>query len=281
MPVSPIYDKDGITVYCADNREVDLPVADLIITDPPYSDVTHKGARTNAPKSTTTGPDGKRHFLMGGNSALPLGIAFDHITDDDVLDIFGRLALHTKRWIVSFVDWRHAALLEAAIGEAADSTEPSPLTRLRFVRAGVWVGPNKAPQFTGDRPGTGWEALAFLHRSDVGRMRWNGGGRHSVYTYNVAHKDHRISDHPNAKPFQLVAQLIRDFSDEGDLVLDPFGGSGVVAAACVLLGRRCVIIEKNQQHCDDLVFWLTSGRVVREPDATTSELQATLWDDEV
>ena len=244
----PYHEADDITVYCADNREVDLPMADLILTDPPYSETTHAGARTNP----VGGHDGSSNWRMGGNPVLPLGIDFDSVTPDDVRAIFARLAPVAKRWVVSFLDWHHVLPVE----EGADAMG------LRFVRHAIWVKPNGAPQFTGDRPGTGWESIAVLHKAG-GRMRWNGGGRTGVYTYNVAHKDHRISDHPNAKPFQLIAQLIQDFSDPGDLVLDPFGGSGVVAAAALTLGRRCVLIERTERHCADLVFWLRNRRPIR------------------
>jgi len=248
---APIYDRNGITVYCADNRSIDLPLADLILTDPPYSETTHAGARTNALKATPPDGAGVQRFLQGGNAALPLGIDFDSFSIADLDACFARLAPLARRWLVSFLDWRHTTRLEAA-----------PPDGLRFVRFGVWVKPNAAPQFTGDRPGPGWESIAFLHK-DGGRMAWNGGGRHGVYTCNTAHKDHRLSDHPNAKPLPLLAQLIKDFSDPGDLVLDPFGGSGAVAAAALLTGRRCVIVERDAAHCAALVHWLERGRPLR------------------
>jgi hypothetical protein len=262
--VQPYYDKDGITLYCGKNEDVDLPAADLILTDPPYSETTHAGARREAPKATTADADGVRRFAQGGNSAVPLGIAFDSISGDEAGAIFARLAPLAKRWVVSFLDWRHVGGLDA-----------HPPDGLRFVRHMVWVGPNKAPQFTGDRPGTGWESIAVLHNA-TGRMRWNGGGKHGVYTHNVAHMAHRISAHPNAKPVPLLAQLITDFSDPGDLVLDPFCGSGAVLAAARLTGRRAVGVEQNERHCADIVFYLTHGRPRRVRPPAVSSLQGEL-----
>lgn len=248
---TPYYDKDGITLYCADNRDVAWPETDLILTDPPYSDATHEGASTNPPKATTPDEMGVRRFLTGGNAALPLGIDFDPLTLSDLDDCFARLAPLTRRWVVSFLDWRHTAHLEA-----------NPPGGLRFVRFGVWVKPNGAPQFTGDRPGTGWESIAFLHKAG-GRMVWNGGGKHGVYTCNTVHQDNRISDHPNAKPIPLLAELIKDFSDPGDLVFDPYAGSGAVLAAAKLTGRRAIGIERDERHCQALAFWLDNGRPMR------------------
>ena len=43
----------------------------------------------------------------------------------------------------------------------------------KWKRSMIWLKPDGAPQFTGDRPGMGWEAVAILHRE--GKKRWNGG----------------------------------------------------------------------------------------------------------
>lgn len=260
--LTPYYDKDGITIYCADNRDVDLPAADLILTDPPYSAVTHAGASTSPPKATTPDETGRRRFLTGGNAALPLGIAFDSIDTAQLDQLFARLAPLSRRWLISFLDWRHTAHLEARSPKG-----------LRFVRFGLWVKPNGAPQFTGDRPAQGWESIAVLHKAG-GRMAWNGGGRPAVWTHPLAHHAHRISDHPNAKPIPLLAQLIKDFSAPGDLILDPFAGSGAVLAAAKLTGRRAFGVELSEQHCADLVFWLEHGHPRRAAKADPSSATA-------
>lgn len=57
------------------------------------------------------------------------------------------------------------------------------------------------------------------------------------------------TDHETTKPLWLIKQLILDSTNEGDLVLDPFGGSGTTAVACKLLNRRCIIIEKDERYC--------------------------------
>ncbi|MDY0225181.1 MAG: site-specific DNA-methyltransferase [Candidatus Methanomethylophilaceae archaeon] len=50
-------------------------------------------------------------------------------------------------------------------------------------------------------------------------------------------EDKNKYDHPTIKPLQLIRRLISNSSDEGDLVLDPFMGSGTTAVACVQSGR--------------------------------------------
>lgn len=52
------------------------------------------------------------------------------------------------------------------------------------------------------------------------------------------------ADFPTAKPAGVVARLIENSSATGDVVLDPFAGSGIVATEALRLGRRAVLIEK-------------------------------------
>jgi len=58
------------------------------------------------------------------------------------------------------------------------------------------------------------------------------------------------SEHPTQKPVALIENIIRHSSNEGDLVLDPFAGSGTSAVAAANLGRRYICIEKEREYCD-------------------------------
>ena len=55
--------------------------------------------------------------------------------------------------------------------------------------------------------------------------------------------------HPTQKPEKLLAKLILASSDPGDIVLDPFAGSGSTAVTAQKLGRRFVAIERSEQYC--------------------------------
>ena len=55
--------------------------------------------------------------------------------------------------------------------------------------------------------------------------------------------------HPTQKPEKLLAKLILASSNPGDLVLDPFAGSGSTAVTAKKLGRRFIGIEQNEQYC--------------------------------
>jgi adenine-specific DNA-methyltransferase len=55
--------------------------------------------------------------------------------------------------------------------------------------------------------------------------------------------------HTNQKPVSAITPLIAAFSRSGDIVLDPFAGSGTTGVAAVTCGRRWILIEKSSGHC--------------------------------
>ncbi len=57
------------------------------------------------------------------------------------------------------------------------------------------------------------------------------------------------TDHPTQKPEKLLAKMILASTNAGDAILDPFGGSGTTAVAAKKLGRRCTLIESDEDHC--------------------------------
>ena len=54
--------------------------------------------------------------------------------------------------------------------------------------------------------------------------------------------------HPTQKPVDLFSWLIKTYTNEGDIVLDPFSGSGTTAVACKRLDRRFLCIEKEREY---------------------------------
>jgi site-specific DNA-methyltransferase (adenine-specific) len=58
----------------------------------------------------------------------------------------------------------------------------------------------------------------------------------------------RLPDFPTQLPLELVRPIVAGCSEPGDLVLDPFSGSGTTAAACAMTGRQCLGIEINPQY---------------------------------
>lgn len=56
-------------------------------------------------------------------------------------------------------------------------------------------------------------------------------------------------EHPTQKPLPLMLWCIENYSEKGKLILDPFAGSGTTGRACKDLGRKCVLIEREEKYC--------------------------------
>ena len=59
-----------------------------------------------------------------------------------------------------------------------------------------------------------------------------------------------IKAHPTQKPLKLIQQVVLAASDKGDLVFDPFMGSGTTAIVAKALGRDWVGIEKEKKYVE-------------------------------
>ena len=228
--MSPYHEQDGVTIYHGDCLDVlpTLGAVDHVITDPPYSDDTHDGART------------------GDRSAAGVLVDFASTSAGAIREALGMCK--ARRWGVLTVDWQHVLPLKL-----------QPPNGWKFVRHGVWVKPNGTPQFTGDRPAQGWEAVAILHADVKGRMRWNGGGLPATWTHL------KVSGlHPTGKPEPLLIEWIEQFTDQGETVLDPFMGSGTTLVAAKRLGRRAIGIEREEKYCEIAAKRLAQGALPLE-----------------
>lgn len=58
--------------------------------------------------------------------------------------------------------------------------------------------------------------------------------------------------HPHEKPVGLITKLLKDSTYEGARALDPFGGSGVLASACIQMRRRYTVIERNHKFYENI-----------------------------
>jgi DNA modification methylase len=58
------------------------------------------------------------------------------------------------------------------------------------------------------------------------------------------------NNHPTCKPIKLMSWLTTLASREGDIVLDPFCGSGTTPIAAKMLGRQYIGIDKEEEYCE-------------------------------
>lgn len=94
-----------------------------------------------------------------------------------------------------------------------------------------------------------------------GRRRWYGPKNASTL-WNVSRDRTTAYAHPTQKALPLAERAIRHSSKRGDLVLDPFLGSGTALVAAARLGRRCFGVEIEPRYVDVAVrrYIATAGR---------------------
>jgi site-specific DNA-methyltransferase (adenine-specific) len=232
---------------------------DHVVTDPPYSKHVHSKSRAGA--RATPLRDGNGEISRSAISRTKT-FGFDHLTADTRRACARGFAHVAKRWVMAFSDiescvWWRLSL----VGSGLD-----------FVRTMVWVKEGCTPQFTGDRPAAGAEVITLAH--PTGKKVWNAGGKRGIYTVPIELDRYGHGNvlrvHPTQKPLELMLQLVADFTDEGDIVFDPFCGSGTTGVACLRLNRRFVgcdngTDEKSQRPWSSIA----AERLQAEAEGTT------------
>ncbi len=88
---------------------------------------------------------------------------------------------------------------------------------------------------------------------------------HTNYPNNILkYPVFRNTNHPSEKPLDLIKWLVKTHSNENDIVLDPFLGSGTTAVACKQLNRRYIGIEINPEYCKIAERRLAQGELFNQ-----------------
>lgn len=203
---------------------------DCMFSDPPYSQHVHECSRRGS-----TGYDGDT-----GKAAISRNrdLGFAHLDDETRLRLAEQYARVTRRWVGVFSDTESTHLWRDALERYG----------LEYVRTMFWHKVGSTPQFTGDRPAVALEAITLCHPK--GRKTWNGGGKHGLYSVPIVlnRGGHDNRCHPTQKPLLLMRQILEDFTDPGELILDSHAGSGTTGAACLELGLRFLGWELDPKH---------------------------------
>jgi DNA modification methylase len=86
--------------------------------------------------------------------------------------------------------------------------------------------------------------LSFRTPLRIYRQLWNGMLREC---------EHEKRLHPTQKPIKASSEILEDFSDKKDLILDPFGGSGTTLIACEETDRKCCMMELDPKYVDTII----------------------------
>lgn len=213
--------------------------ASLVMTDPPYNVKVqgHVGGR-------------------GKTKHDEFAFASGEMSDDEFATFLREsmdvMRAHTVDGALHyiFMDWRHIELL-LAVGRMLD---------LPLKNICVW---NKTTPGQGSFYRSAHELIAVFTKPgaattnnvQLGRF---GRTRTNVWTYAGVNtfqsgKGGDLALHPTVKPVAMIADAIKDASSRGDIVFDPFLGSGTTLLAAEKVGRRCYGVEYEPKYIDTAI----------------------------
>lgn len=252
----PFYDDGQVTLYCADVRSVDLAgVAACVVTSPPYNVGLDYDGRTDwlpwdeyrALADDTAG--------LIARALVPSGRAWVNTAVSVPESPQGG---GCKRRVLLGHLWANA--LAADRLELVDQVAWSSM-RGSGTAWGSWQSP-ASPNLRGDYEvitvacRDGWE-----RRAPEGCEGWRdtiGGWPELCSTVWQLAPAHRAG-HPAPFPVELAARCIRLSTWPGEVVLDPFAGSGSTLVAARDLGRRAIGIERSERYCELAARRLSQG----------------------
>lgn len=125
----------------------------------------------------------------------------------------------------------------------------------------IWHYPNITKGFSNNRWINTFDFIFHLVKGDkpqIFKPSFGKGENRDVMIFAKPQsnfkKDRKV--HPTQKPLRLIMQLIKLCSNEEDIILDPFMGSGTTAVACRLLNRNFIGIEKDKSWIDTAIHRL-------------------------
>ncbi|MEM0099284.1 MAG: DNA methyltransferase [Thermoplasmatales archaeon] len=221
-----LYHGDAIEVM----KQLKDESIDLVLTDPPY----------NVSENSTIIKDNKN----GKIRYIGLDAYWDKIPEEDYFKL-----------IYGFLDETYRVLKKS--GSLICFTSDTYLSYLRkyiinkgmvYRQTCVWIKSNPIPQF---------RKVKFMHATELffcankqkgfDSFRWEEGERSNVFFHPSVQGAERL-DHPTQKPVWLMKELIKYYTKEGDMVLDPFVGSGTTMEAAMALKRNSIGIEINDEY---------------------------------
>ena len=203
-------------------KEIDTASVDLIVTSPPYG---NQRARTYG---------GVR---PGEYVEWFLPIAQEMLR---VLSPSGAFILNIKEAAVN--GERHTYVLELILGMIE--------TGWAWNQEFIWHKTNCYPGRWPNRFRDAWERVLQFNHPQAGFKIHHQEEPTSTVLTGATECSNR--GHSAAFPRWLPTAMIRKFTDPGDLVLDPFAGSGTTALAALDLGRQTIAIEMDPQQCGEL-----------------------------
>lgn len=212
-------------------------VIDLVVTDPPYSlgfDFQDDNLDYKEQAKKYAIWLGELHRIAKPNSTICIfsSSEFSHYLYHEAIKFFS-----WQNDVIWYRDRGHPITKKLSITheviEIFTKGDHHAVFNLDNIRVrSIYDGKDKRLNPKGKNPGSVWYVPPLMGRK-IERITENGK-----------------AVHPTQKPIDIILPLVIAYSNEDDVVLDPFIGVGTTAATCIDLKRHYIGIDNNQKYCD-------------------------------
>jgi site-specific DNA-methyltransferase (adenine-specific) len=215
-------------------KDIDSKSIDLILVDPPYL-ISRPSGFSNISDSTS-----KEMVTKYGKVSIDFGEWDKEELDWNLLFKEYYRILKDGGTLIIFYD----------IWKSNDIKEMADKYKFKQPRVAQWQKTNPVP--INSKLNYLSNAIEFFFTFVKGKKpTFHSTYDNGIYKYPICHGKERY-DHPTQKPLSLISDLINKHSNEGDVVLDNFAGTGTTAHACILNNRNYIVIERDDKYFDIL-----------------------------
>ena len=204
----------------------------LILTDPPYNLGLFMEKR-----DTNLGALRENHFVASG---------WDHIEQKEWEKNMDQFFLESRRVLKK----KGALIIFMAIIKVETLIEIAQKHGLYYKTTGIWHKKNPMPRNMNLHFINSTETWVYLiNEGKTGKFNNNGKAIHDfIETSSIGAGEKKYGKHPTQKPIELMEHFIKLLTDKGDVILDPFMGSGSTGVASVKNERRFFGIEFDTSY---------------------------------
>ena len=228
VSISHILNGDCINIM----RSIPDQSIDCIITDPPYNlGLFMHNRNTNLAKMR------QNQFAYAG---------WDNLDYKEWKKSMMKFLLQCKRVLKK----RGTLIIFMAIIKVADIIQLAEKVGFYYKTTGVWHKTNPMPRNMNIQLVNSTECwLYFINGHTSGTFNNEGKVKHDFLESSVCPiSEKKHGKHPTQKPLSILKELIQSVTNPGEIVLDPFMGSGSTCVAAALLGRRYFGIELDKDY---------------------------------
>ena len=180
-------------------------------------------------------------------------------TSDELVNKYGKLSIDFGEWDKKELDWDNlfkeyyrilknggTIIVFYDIWKSSEIKESAEKYKFKQPRVGLWIKNNPVP-INSKINYLSNSTEYFFTFTKKSKPTFNSSYDNALYQYPICHGKERYQ-HPTQKPLELIKDLIKKHSNPGDVVLDSFAGTGTTAHACILLDRKFIMIEKEEEY---------------------------------